>query len=125
MLGPHDLGEDPASDYVLDKGPLWMSWSHDSERLIVHRSDVHFLVDAKDSVVVTELDVRSTAYRVPAWKPEERAVTFMVGDRDLGFAVYEADVIGDGLDIPSVIEETSANAAFLWSVDGGRLAMSE
>lgn len=121
----NDLGEDPTSEYVLDKGPLWMSWSHDSERLIVHRSDVHFLVDAKDSVVVTELDVRSTDYRVPAWKPEEHAVTFMAGDQGSGFAVYESNMMGDGLDTPSIIEETSANAAFLWSADGRRLAIAD
>ncbi len=121
----NDLVEGSDSEYVLDKGPLWMSWSDDSAHLMVHRSDRHFLVNAMDPVVVTELGVRSTAYRVPAWKPGEPAVAFVPDDRGLGFAVYEADVVGEGLGTPSIIEETSANAAFLWSADGGHLAIAD
>jgi len=92
-----DLGDDPDSEYVLDQGPLWMSWSGDSSQLLVHRSDDHFLVDTDGPVQVRQIGVNSIGYRVPAWKPNEQTITFA---RDVGVSnsiLYSAPVTPDGL----------------------------
>ena len=120
-----DLGESPDSEYVLDQGPLWMSWSYDSVHLVVHRGDRLFLVNTGNTVVVSELGVRSQAYRVPAWKPEESVVTFITFERGSAFAVQQADVAGERLGTPSLIGEISPIAALLWSRDGGHLAVAD
>jgi TolB protein len=120
-----DLGESPDSEYVLDQGPLWMSWSSDSVHLMVHREDRLFLVNTAAKVVVTEQDVRSFAYRVAAWKPEEPVVTFVTAVRGFAFEVQQATLAGERLGTPSVIGEVSPIAAFLWSRDGGHLAVAD
>ena len=120
-----DLGESPDSEFVLDQGPLWLSWSHDSVNLMVHRADRLFLVNTTDTVVVTELDVRSAAYRVPAWKPGEPVVTFITVAGGSGLVVQQASVAAEGLGTPSVIGQISPIAAFLWSRDGAYLAVAD
>jgi hypothetical protein len=54
----NDLKDDPNSQYILDQGPLWMSWSGDSSQIMVHRSVDHFLVQTDNpQAVVTQLGV--------------------------------------------------------------------
>ena len=118
-----DLGDSPDSEYVLDRGPLWMSWSQDSVHLLVHRAEGLFLVNTEGTVVVSELGVRSTAFKVPAWKPAEQVVTFVTGAPGSAFTVQQADVAAERLGTPSVIKEVSPSAAFLWSRDGAHLAV--
>ena len=120
-----DLGESPEAEYVLNEGPLWMSWSSDSVHLIVHREDRLFLVNTADTVVVTEMDVQSFAYRVAAWKPKESVVTFVTAVRGSPFKVQQASVAGGKMGTPSLIREVSPIAAFLWSRDGGHLAVAD
>jgi TolB protein len=120
-----DLGESPDSEFVLDQGPLWLSWAHDSVQLIVHRADRLLLVNTADSVVVTELEVRSWAYRVAAWKPQESVLTYITLAGGSNFAVQQASVAAEGLGRSSTIGEISPVAAFLWSRDGAYLAVAD
>lgn len=120
-----DLGDDPDSEYVLDQGPLWMSWSGDSSQLLVHRSDDHFLVDTDGPVQVRQIGVNSIGYRVPAWKPNEQTITFA---RDVGVSnsiLYSAPVTPDGLGKQVPILDVSSDPAFLWSRDGTKLAIAD
>jgi TolB protein len=120
-----DLTDDPSSQYVLDQGPLWMSWSGDSSQLLVHRAEEHFLVDTDDPLKVTQIGVNSLAYRVPAWKPDEPSITFA---RDVGASnsiIYGAPVTPDGVGMAIPIANVSSNSAFQWSSDGAKLAIAD
>ena len=120
-----DLKDDPDSQYVLDSGPLWMSWSGDSSQLLVHRSENHFLVDTNGTLKVNDVGVNSVGYRVPAWKPNEQTITFA---RDVGVSnstLYSAPVTPDGLGTPVPIADVSSDPAFLWSSDGSKLAIAD
>ena len=64
-----DLGKSTDSEFVLDQGPLWFSWSPDSRYMMVHRGSDHFLVNAVAGLEVNSLDIHSLGYRVPAWHP--------------------------------------------------------
>lgn len=119
-----DLGHSAGADFVLDQGPLWLSWSHDSRYLLVHRGADHFLVNTLDGNQVNQLDLQAFAYRVPAWKPHQETVTFVSGDRLQELTLSTADVIADGLDLTQPIAEVPAYPAFLWSPDGAFLAVA-
>ena len=60
-----------SAQYVLDQGPLWMSWYSDSRFLLVHRDADLFPVDTWVGIQAQRLDVRTSGYRVPAWQPHE------------------------------------------------------
>ena len=109
---------------VLDRGPLWMSWSSDSAYLLVHRGADHFLVDTARGNAVERLDVQATQYRVPAWTPRRNTVTVLSSngfDLNLG----NADVVAGKLGKTRPIAEVTRGPAFLWSPDGAYLALAE
>ena len=118
-----DPSNDEAPEYVLDQGPLWMSWSSDSARLAVHRGEDHFVVSADDGVQVSRTSFQSGAYRVPAWVPgtdEFSAVKVLPGPV---FGLYAAPASGVGAE--RLLAGVGPSAAFLWSADGTRLAVAD
>lgn len=120
-----DLSDDAHAAFVLDNGPLWLSWSIDSARLLVHRADGHFLVDADGPLKVTDLGVKSVGYRVPAWRPDGQSVAFA---RNVGAStsiLYSAPLTSDGLGAPVPIAVLAGDSAFLWSAKGGKLAVAD
>ena len=119
--------DDPSSgdapEYVLDRGPLWMSWLSDSTKLAVHRDEDHFVVSAEDVAQVFRTSFQSYAYRVPAWMPgldEFNAVKEVAGPV---FGLYSASASGIGAE--RLLARVGVNAAFLWSADGSRLAVAD
>ena len=74
-----DLRDSLGPTPILDQGPLWMSWSPDSQYLLVHRGGNHFLVNTLEGMRVDELDIDAFGYRVPAWKPPGAIVTLASG----------------------------------------------
>ncbi len=119
--------DDPSSDedpqYVLDRGPLWMSWSSDSAKLAVHRDEDHFVVSTQDITQLSRTSFQSNAYRVPAWMPgldEFNAVREVA--RPV-FGLYSAPASGAGSE--KLLAGVGVNAAFLWSADGSRLAVAD
>ena len=119
-----DPSNGKAPEYVLDRGPLWMSWSSDSARLAVHRGEDHFVVSAEEDVIqVSRASLQSSAYRVPAWVPgvdEFSAIKALPGPV---FGLYSAPASGVGSD--RLLSGAGANAAFMWSVDGSHLAVAD
>ena len=68
-----DRTTDDEPRFLLDSGPLWMSWSSDSGHLAVHRGGQHFLVQMDDDPKAKSLWLEpSDGYRVPAWRPRAR-----------------------------------------------------
>ena len=119
-----DLSESTEAEFVLDQGPLWMSWSSDSTYLMAHRGQEHFLITTQGGVQVSHLGIRSVGYRVPAWKPMDHAVTLAEQSGPSRYTVFEAEVSSDGLDDRRPIIDVRPNAAFLWSPTGDRLAVA-
>ncbi len=116
-----NLDEDVSANEILDNGPLWISWSPDSQYLLVHRAEDHFLVNAADTLQVSNLNIPFIGYRVAAWKTSGSTITF-VQPGDGGNSIYEGEVIGESLENPRRIREAPPNPAFLWSPDGAYLA---
>ena len=119
-----EVGAEEDADLILGQGPLWMSWSGNSEYLLVHRGADHFIVDTTRGNTVERLANRATQYRVPAWVPERQTVT-MVSSNGFDLSLGNADVIEGRIGVTRPIAEVTAEPAFLWSPDGGYLALSE
>ena len=113
--------EDPV--YLLDRGPLWMSWSSDSSKLAVHRAESHFIVTAHEVPAVSQTTLRSRAYRVPAWIPGVDEFNFVRGIARPHFAISSVSASNPG--DQRLLAEVGANAAFLWSGDGSHLAVAD
>ena len=122
-----DRTTDDGPRYLLDSGPLWMSWSSDSGHLAVHRGGQHFLVAMDDDPKARSLWLEpSGGYRVPAWRPghDDIAASSAVGG--LVHGIYAVPVSPD--DEKVSIKATAVegqNAAFLWSSDGSYLAVAD
>ena len=119
-----EVGSAEEAALILDQGPLWMSWSSNSEYLLVHRAADHFIVDTTRGNSVERLANRALQYRVPAWVPERQTVT-MVSSNGSDFSLANTDVIDGKLGATRPIAEVTRDPAFLWSPDGGYLALSE
>ena len=109
---------------VLDRGPLWMSWSSDSAYLLVHRGADHFLVDTARGNAVERLDVQAIEYRVPAWVPGQNTVT-VLSSNGSGLDLGNADVVAGKLGKTRPIASVTRAPAFLWSPDGAYLALAD
>ena len=120
-----DLSSDPDAEHVLDNGPLWMSWAADSDRLLVHRGNDHFIVETIDEIHATKLSMESSGYRVPAWRPKSNLITFATGSARSDYIVSSATATGNKLGRFTEIRGTWPTPAFLWSPDGRFLALSE
>ena len=107
-------------DVVLRNAPLYASWSADSRRILVHGGPDHFLVEINERVEVTDLNLRASGYRVPAWWPSGDKFALVSNDessRALSIADTET---GDVVRVVGAPGEV----AFLWSPDGGLLAVA-
>lgn len=118
-----DPSSEEAPQYVLDRGPLWMSWSSDSAKLAVHRDEDHFVVSAEDTAQVFRTSFRSLAYRVPAWMPGLDEFNAVRGVAGPVFGLYSAPASGVGSE--RLLARVGVNAAFLWSADGSHLAVAD
>ena len=114
-----------APEFVLDQGPLWSSWSSDSNWLLVHRGSDHFLVKKDGGLLIERVHMDSAAYRVPAWRPDRHEVTVLLPKIGYGHGLYLGTVTQSGLDVPPAISEVSQGAAFLWSSSGEHLAVAD
>ncbi len=124
-----DLTDSEGRVFVLDEGPLWMSWSPDSQHLLVHRGADHFLVNVDDEIRVDELDIDALGYRVPAWKPAGSVATLASRDDSGGYTILTAEVVADRLGAPRaimVLREIGfpLAPAFVWSPSGEFLALA-
>ena len=118
-----DVRDSEEPVYVLDRGPLWMSWSSDSSKLAVHRAESHFVVTAHETTTVSPTTLRSRAYRVPAWVPGVDEFNFVRGISGPYFAISSVSPSNAGSE--RLLAEVGANAAFLWSADGSHLAVAD
>ena len=120
-----DFTDGTDSRLVLDQGPLWMSWSPDSQYLAIHRGAEHFLMKNSAPFEVTRQDIESDGYRVPAWNPISQDVTLAV-DQGNSRSVIEQIVVSNGkLGDQKSIMEVSSHSTFLWSPSGLYVAIGD
>ena len=117
-----DLRDRAGPTLALGDGPLWMAWSPDSMRLLIHRGLDLLMLDVEDHGV-TSLPAPSDGYgyRVPSWRPSGEAITYVAGNVSTGYALYLSDPDAIGR---TSVGEVPGNTAFLWSPDGRRLAVA-
>ena len=119
-----DVRGNADAEFVLARGPLWSSWSSDSQYLLVHRNEDHFLVDTLEGNQISELDIKAFRYRVPAWKPGDKVVTLTSEDESGGFTISTARVAGGQIEEPEPMLDLSGDPVFLWSPNGEFLAVA-
>lgn len=120
-----EFNADGGPSFVLDSGPLWMSWSTDSAKLAIHRSVDHFLVTFDGSLAMQKVRLESDAYRVPAWRPDFSEITISSAVGRVGHGLYSAPVTDSGLVLPQPVLDVGPASAFLWSPDGSHLAVAD
>ena len=111
--------------FILDRGPLWMSWSTDSSRLAVHRSLDHFLVIFGDDPKMQRVRLESDAYRVPAWRPNSNELALSSPTGRDRYGLHSAPITDSGLVLTQPVSEVGPASAFLWSPDGSHLAVAD
>ena len=120
-----EVGSETGPAFLLDSGPMWMSWSTDSSRLAVHRSVDHFLVNFDGATAIQKLRLESNAYRVPAWRPGFSELALATPMGRIGYGLYSAPVTDSGLVLPQPVADVGSASAFLWSPDGSHLAVAD
>ncbi len=120
-----DLRDDPAARHLLDDGPLWMSWAHDSSFLAIHRGPEHFVVSGGDDLAVQPLEIREIGYRVPALHPLDGSLTLRSQPTALRASVSSVRLDGSKVQSITPLRSVDGQAAFLWASTGRHVAIGE
>ena len=120
-----DLRDDPTARHLLDDGPLWMSWAHDSSVLAIHRGPEHFLVSRGDEPAVQPLEIREIGYRVPALHPLDGSLTLRSQPAALKASVSSVRLDGSKVQSVTPLRSVDGEAAFLWASTGRHVAIGE
>ena len=120
-----DLRDDPTARHLLDDGPLWMSWAHDSSMLAIHRGPEHFLVSGGDEPAVQSLEIREIGYRVPALHPLDGSLTLRSQPAALRASVSSVRLDGSKVQSITPLRSVDGEAAFLWASTGRHVAIGE
>ena len=120
-----DLRDDPAARHLLDDGPLWMSWAHDSSFLAIHRGPEHFVVSGGGESEVQPLEIREIGYRVPALHPLDGSLTLRSQPAALKASVSSVRLDGSKVQSITPLRSVDGEAAFLWASTGRHVAIGE
>ena len=110
-----------SAEKILERTPLYASWSGDSRYLVVHGEEEHFVVDSEGETLVTTLDGRDAQYRAPAWWPSGDRYALVAPNGDGGRDLVIADAISNKR---TTLGSVESGVAFLWSPDGSTLALA-
>lgn len=115
-----DMDSDEAAVRLIDRGPMYFSWSHDSRYLFAHSSRMHHLVDFTKGIKPQRLPGMASAYMAPSWSPTINKVA-MCQDLALNVhAIYIGDFENGGV---STLMEMKDICSFSWSAGGHSLAV--
>ena len=106
---------------VIRNAPLYASWSSDSRYLLVHGGRDHFVIDFEEGMATIDLVARTSSYRAPAWWPAGNRMTFVSEAESGGRGLYLTDPDGGNR---VLLDQVPGEVAFLWSPDGGSLAVA-
>ena len=116
-----DLSYEDTMDAVFNLPEMYLSWSEDSQRLVVHGAGNHFIVDVGGRSV-RRLGERAEGYRAPAWWPAGNRYTVVSEDPDGSRGLFVVDAANGSR---TYMEAVPGEAAFLWSPDGQTLAVAQ
>ena len=116
-----DIDNPGDAEFVLERAPLYASWSGDSRYLVVHGNEELFVVDSEGSELVTALDDRDAFYRAPAWWPSGDRYVIAAPDGDGGRSLFIEEAFSSRRTTLGPVE---SGVAFLWSPDGSTLAVA-
>ena len=111
------------STKLIQGGPIWISWSSDSEYLIAHADGRHFLINNSPNTPILDLGLFSKSYTVAPWKPNEHSILLSIQTPDNQFKSFEVD-----LHESSELQKdedfiTRGFPSYLWSPNGKALAI--
>lgn len=107
---------------LLEADLIYQSWSPDSEQLLVHTSDAHYLVDINDETSsITSLDAKSNNYRTPAWTNHNHEMALVSKQPDKFHKLYKSDTTTTSKHI--LIQNIPKATAFLFSPNGEFVAV--
>ncbi len=116
-----DVASDDPPRRVVDGGPLYLSWSHDSRFLMIHSGASHYLADLPHGTGLAPVPGTATQYMAPAWSPTSNRVAIF---QDVGRSrqiLVVADVERGEV---NSLTEVDGIAAVAWSPDGVTIAMA-
>ena len=106
---------------ITEGAPLYLSWSHDSESLLLHHRDELLRVDIDAMGRLLSLEADSSAYRAPAWSPTSDLTAFLVSENG-GETLYVARPDGSRR---RALAQIQGLGSFLWSPQGDKLAIGQ
>ena len=110
----------------LDRAPIYIAWSPDSQSLLVHHGADHVLIDVADLGDEPQLlggRGAGLAYRAPSWKPPGQRFGYLAPDLGGGYTLYSSSTTSSG-DTETLVADLPFDAAFLWAPDGRALAVT-
>ncbi|MFL2761879.1 MAG: hypothetical protein ACJ0A3_02950 [Dehalococcoidia bacterium] len=108
---------------LIQGGPIWISWSSDSEYLLAHANGQHFLVNNDTSNPIINLGLFSNAYNVPPWKPDKHAILLSIQASNNQFKSFEVN-LHESSDLQKNEDFiTRGSPSYLWSPNGKALAI--
>ena len=118
-LYDHAAGEPPLT--AMDGVPVFMDWSPDSERLLIHFEADHFLLNTDGALSRLDLQSAARGYKVPTWRPGTSLMTYATADRSGALSLYVGEV---GADQTVFVDRVPESAVFRWSPNGEMLAVT-
>jgi Tol biopolymer transport system component len=116
----HDVGDSAQPNPLINGGPLYFSWSHDSRFLLAHSFQSHYMADLSDRErIPKQLPGVSTLYMAPSWSSLTHRMAMC---RDIG-SNLQTLMIGDVRSARvRAVAQIEGATSFSWSPDGKSIA---
>lgn len=119
-----DISVDPNATKLLDHGPLWISWAPDSQHLLAHRADEHFLIGTGANKFVAPIGLADVESRVPAWSPDGMSFITALRAGRSQYHILRSAFLGGKNQAAQRLLTTIPIPTYLWSPDGIHLSVA-
>jgi TolB protein len=106
---------------VTSGSPLYLTWSGDSQSLLIHNGEDLLRMDMNAPGRLLNLEASSSMYRSPAWSPVSDSIAFLESQGSVE-TLYVARADGSKR---KPVTRVQGTASFLWAPDGNRLAVGQ
>ena len=106
---------------VTSGSPLYLTWSGDSQSLLIHNGEDLLRMDMDAPGRLLNLEAASSMYRSPAWSPVSDSIAFLESQGSVE-TLYVARADGSKR---KPVTRVQGTASFLWAPDGNRLAVGQ
>lgn len=105
---------------LIDGGPLYFCWAQDSQHILAHSRELHYLFDLDDPVPA-QVPVASLGYMAPSASRTDDSVAVCGEISDNRQGILIANILSGGAEIVAEIE---GSTGFSWSPNAHRLAVA-